>query len=138
TTVLLPVAAKHETGNHALIDMTPPVADLHGLIAKSTTLAADTVIDAHLEKHRVPVATVLVQSGTLRIGDNLVVGHIFGKVRALLDDLGRKMKEAGPATPAVVTGLPDVPTAGDIFQVVSSAKVARTIAGQRAEQYRVA
>src|SRR5205807_1147804 len=74
----------------------------------------------------------------LRIGDNLVVGHIFGKVRALLDDRGRKMKEAGPATPAVVTGLPDVPTAGDVFQVVSSEKVARTIASQRAEQYRVA
>jgi translation initiation factor IF-2 len=137
-TVIVPVSAKQKTGLSELLEMILLVADLQDLKANPTKLAAGTVIDAHLEKGRGPVATVLVQSGTLRIGDNLVVGHIFGKVRALLDDRGRKMKEAGPATPAVVTGLPDVPTAGDIFQVVSSEKVARTIAGQRAEQYRVA
>jgi translation initiation factor IF-2 len=114
------------------------VADLQDLKANPGKAAAGTIIDAHMEKGRGPVATVLVQSGTLRVGDNMVVGHIFGKVRALLDDHGKKMKEAGPATPAVVTGLPDVPTAGDIFQIVSSEKVARTIAGQRAEQFRVA
>jgi translation initiation factor IF-2 len=137
-TVMVPVSAKQKTGLSELLEMILLVADLQDLKANPARLAAGTVIDAHLEKGRGPVATVLVQSGTLRIGDNLVVGHIFGKVRALLDDRGRKMKEAGPATPAVVTGLPDVPTAGDIFQVVSSEKVARTIAGQRAEQYRVA
>ncbi len=137
-TVMVPVSAKQKKGIPELLEMILLVADLQDLKANPAKLAAGTVIDAHLEKGRGPVATVLVQSGTLRIGDNLVVGHIFGKVRALLDDLGRKMKEAGPATPAVVTGLPDVPTAGDIFQVVSSEKVARTIAGQRAEQYRVA
>ena len=137
-TVMVPVSAKQKTGLSELLEMILLVADLQDLKANPAKLAAGTVIDAHLEKGRGPVATVLVQSGTLRIGDNLVVGHIFGKVRALLDDRGRKMKEAGPATPAVVTGLPDVPTAGDIFQVVSSEKVARTIAGQRAEQYRVA
>jgi translation initiation factor IF-2 len=137
-TVMVPVSAKQKKGISELLEMILLVADLQDLKANPAKLAAGTVIDAHLEKGRGPVATVLVQSGTLRIGDNLVVGHIFGKVRALLDDLGRKMKEAGPATPAGVTGLPDVPTAGDIFQVVSSEKVARTIAGQRAEQYRVA
>ena len=137
-TVMVPVSAKQKKGLSELLEMILLVADLQDLKANPAKLAAGTVIDAHLEKGRGPVATVLVQSGTLRIGDNLVVGHIFGKVRALLDDRGRKMKEAGPATPAVVTGLPDVPTAGDIFQVVSSEKVARTIAGQRAEQYRVA
>jgi translation initiation factor IF-2 len=137
-TVMVPVSAKQKTGISELLEMILLVADLQDLKANPAKLAAGTVIDAHLEKGRGPVATVLVQSGTLRIGDNLVVGHIFGKVRALLDDRGRKMKDAGPATPAVVTGLPDVPTAGDIFQVVSSEKVARTIAGQRAEQYRVA
>jgi translation initiation factor IF-2 len=137
-TVMVPVSAKQKTGLSELLEMILLVADLQDLKANPAKLAAGTVIDAHLEKGRGPVATVLVQSGTLRIGDNLVVGHIFGKVRALLDDRGKKMKEAGPATPAVVTGLPDVPTAGDIFQVVSSEKVARTIAGQRAEQYRVA
>jgi translation initiation factor IF-2 len=137
-TVMVPVSAKQKTGISELLEMILLVADLQDLKANPAKLAAGTVIDAHLEKGRGAVATVLVQSGTLRIGDNLVVGHIFGKVRALLDDRGRKMKDAGPATPAVVTGLPDVPTAGDIFQVVSSEKVARTIAGQRAEQYRVA
>ncbi len=137
-TVMVPVSAKQKKGIPELLEMILLVADLQDLKANPAKLAAGTVIDAHLEKGRGPVATVLVQSGTLRIGDNLVVGHIFGKVRALLDDRGRKMKDAGPATPAVVTGLPDVPTAGDIFQVVSSEKVARTIASQRAEQYRVA
>ena len=137
-TVMVPVSAKQKTGISELLEMILLVADLQDLKANPAKLAAGTVIDAHLEKGRGAVATVLVQSGTLHIGDNLVVGHIFGKVRALLDDRGRKMKDAGPATPAVVTGLPDVPTAGDIFQVVSSEKVARTIAGQRAEQYRVA
>jgi len=136
-TVMVPVSAKQKKGIPELLEMILLVADLQDLKANPAKLAAGTVIDAHLEKGRGPVATVLVQSGTLRIGDNLVVGHLFGKVRALLDDRGRKMKEAGPATPAVVTGLPDVPTAGDIFQVVSSEKVARTIASQRAEQYRV-
>ncbi len=137
-TVMVPVSAKQKTGISELLEMILLVADLQDLKANPAKLAAGTVIDAHLEKGRGPVATVLVQSGTLRIGDNLVVGHIFGKVRALLDDRGKKMRDAGPATPAVVTGLPDVPTAGDIFQAVSSEKVARTIAGQRAEQYRVA
>ncbi|TMF25145.1 MAG: translation initiation factor IF-2 [Chloroflexi bacterium] len=137
-TVMVPVSAKQKTGISEMLEMILLVADLQDLKANPTKLAAGTVIDAHLEKGRGPVATVLVQNGTLRVGDNVVVGHIFGKVRALLDDRGRKMKEAGPATPAVVTGLPDVPTAGDVFQVVSSEKVARTIASQRAEQYRVA
>lgn len=137
-TVMVPVSAKQKTGLSELLEMILLVADLQDLKANPNKLAAGTIIDAHLEKGRGPVATVLVQGGTLRVGDNLVVGHIFGKVRALLDDRGRKMKDAGPATPAVVTGLPDVPTAGDIFQVVSSEKVARTIAGQRAEQHRVA
>jgi translation initiation factor IF-2 len=137
-TVMVPVSAKQKTGISELLEMILLVADLQDLKANPAKLAAGTVIDAHLEKGRGAVATVLVQSGTLHIGDNLVVGHIFGKVRALIDDRGRKMKDAGPATPAVVTGLPDVPTAGDIFQVVSSEKVARTIAGQRMEQYRVA
>src|SRR2546429_753296 len=137
-TGMVPVSAKQKKGIPELLEMILLVADLQDLKANPAKLAAGTVIDAHLEKGRGAVATVLVQSGTLHIGDNLVVGHIFGKVRALLDDRGRKMKDAGPATPAVVTGLPDVPTAGDIFQVVSSEKVARTIAGQRAAQYRVA
>ena len=137
-TVMVPVSAKQKTGLSELLEMILLVADIQDLKANPNKPAAGTVIDAHLEKGRGPVATMLVQTGTLRVGDNIVVGHIFGKVRALLNDQGKKMKEAGPAAPAVVTGLPDVPTAGDVFQVVSSEKVARTIAGQRAEQRRVA
>ena len=137
-TVMVPVSAKLKTGLSELLEMILLVADLQDLKANPAKPAAGTVIDAHLEKGRGAVATVLVQSGTLRVGDNVVVGHIFGKVRALLNDQGKKLKEAQPATPAVLMGLPDVPTAGDIFQVVSSEKVARTIAGQRAELRRVA
>ncbi len=137
-TVMVLVSAKQKTGLSELLEMILLVADLQDLKANPNKPAAGTVIDAHLEKGRGPVATVLVQTGTLRVGDNIVVGHIFGKVRALLNEQGKKMKDAGPAAPAVVTGLPDVPTAGDVFQVVSSEKVARTIAGQRAEQRRVA
>src|SRR5205823_14317417 len=137
-TVMVPVSAKQKTGLSELLEMILLVADLQDLKANPTKPAAGTVIDAHLEKGRGAVATVLVQSGTLRVGDNVVVGHIFGKVRALLNDQGKKLKEAQPATPAVLMGLPDVPTAGDIFQVVSSEKVARTIACQRAELRRVA
>jgi translation initiation factor IF-2 len=137
-TVMVPVSAKQKRGIGDLLDMILLVSELQELRANPAKPAAGTVIDAHLEKGRGPVATVLVQTGTLRVGDNIVVGHLFGKVRALLNDEGKKMKEAGPATPAVVTGLPDVPTAGDVFQVVSSEKVARTIAMQRAEQRRVA
>jgi translation initiation factor IF-2 len=137
-TVMVPVSAKQKTGLSDLLEMILLVADLQDLKANPTKSAAGTVIDAHLEKGRGPVATMLVQSGTLRVGDNIVVGHIFGKVRALQSDQGKRMREAGPATPAVVMGLPDVPAAGDIFQVVSTEKLARTIANQRAEQRRQA
>ena len=137
-TVMVPVSAKQKKGLTELLEMILLVADLQDLKANPAKPAAGTVIDAHLEKGRGPVATVLVQNGTLRIGDNIVLGHIFGKVRAMLSDQGKKMREAPPATPALITGLPDVPAAGDIFQVVSSEKVARTIGAQRAEQRRAA
>ena len=137
-TVMVPVSAKQKTGLSELLEMILLVADLQDLKANPDKPAAGTVIDAHLEKGRGAVATVLVQTGTLRVGDNVVVGPIFGRVRALLNDQGRKLKEAGPATPAVLMGLPDVPAAGDVFQVVSSEKVARTIGTQRAEQRRQA
>jgi len=90
--------------------------------------AAGTIVDAHLERGRGPVATVLVQAGTLRVGDDFVCGHIYGRVRALTDDLGRSVTAAPPATPVVVSGMSEVPEAGDIFQVVGSEKNARQIA----------
>src|SRR5207244_2123642 len=90
--------------------------------------AIGTIVDAHLERGRGPVATVLVQAGTLKVGDDFVCGHIYGRVRALADDRGQSVNEAAPATPVVVSGMSEVPQAGDIFQVVGSEKAARPIA----------
>jgi translation initiation factor IF-2 len=93
--------------------------------------AVGTVIDSQMERGRGAIATVLVQNGTLRIGDNIVAGPVFGKVRALIDDTGRKVNEAGPSTPVVVTGLSDVVTAGEVFQVTDTERAARSLAEQR-------
>src|SRR5262249_13331614 len=90
--------------------------------------AIGTVVDANLERGRGPVATVLVQNGTLKVGDYFVCGHIYGRVRALVNDRGESVTAADPAMPVVVSGLSEVPSAGDIFQVVGSEKAARQIA----------
>ena len=93
--------------------------------------AVGTVIDSHLERGRGPIATVLVQNGTLHVGDNVVAGAVFGRVRALLDDHGRRVKEAGPSAPVVVTGLSDVVAAGEVLQAMDTERAARTLAEQR-------
>ncbi|MFZ0217255.1 MAG: translation initiation factor IF-2, partial [Candidatus Dormiibacterota bacterium] len=111
-------------------------AEILDLKANPQRHAIGTVVDANLERGRGPVATVLVQNGTLRVGDDFVCGHIFGRVRALQDDRGRQIKEAGPATPVVVSGLSEVPSAGDIFQVVQSERMARQIAEQKQQERR--
>jgi translation initiation factor IF-2 len=100
--------------------------------------AIGTVVDAHLERGRGPVATVLVQAGTLRVGDFFVCGHISGRVRALTNDRGQNVHEAPPATPVVVSGMGEVPVAGDIFQVVGSEKAARQIALAKLQEKRAA
>ncbi|MBO0682119.1 MAG: translation initiation factor IF-2 [Candidatus Dormibacteraeota bacterium] len=100
--------------------------------------AIGTIVDANLERGRGPVATVLVQNGTLRVADYFVCGHIFGRVRALSNDRGQQVAEAGPATPVVVSGMNEVPSAGDIFQVVGSEKTARQIAQARLLERRAA
>ncbi|HXZ98976.1 MAG TPA: translation initiation factor IF-2 [Candidatus Binatia bacterium] len=98
--------------------------------------AAGTVIDSELERGRGPVATVLVQNGTLRIGDNVVVGKVYGKVRALTDDAGKRVREAGPSKPVQITGLTDVATAGDVLQVMDTERAARALAEERSAQER--
>jgi translation initiation factor IF-2 len=103
-------------------------SDILDLKANPDRNAIGTIVDAHLERGRGPVATVLVQAGTLKVGDDFVCGHIYGRVRALADDRGRSVTEAPPATPVVVSGMSEVPQAGDIFQVVGSEKAARQIA----------
>jgi translation initiation factor IF-2 len=102
--------------------------------------AVGTVIDSHLERGRGAIATLVVQNGTLRVGDHLVAGSAFGKVRALVDDTGTRIKEAGPSTPVVITGLSDVLMAGEIFEVVETERGARSKAEQRgfAEKQRLA
>jgi translation initiation factor IF-2 len=106
------------------------------LKANPNRSAIGTVVDANLERGRGPVATVLVQNGTLRIGDHFVCGHIYGRVRALSNDRGEQVAEAPPATPVVVSGLSEVPSAGDIFQVVGSEKTARQIALTKLQEKR--
>jgi len=103
-------------------------SDILELKANPDRNALGTIVDAHLERGRGPVATVLVQAGTLKVGDDFVCGHIYGRVRALADDRGRSVSDAPPATPVVVSGMSEVPQAGDIFQVVGSEKAARQIA----------
>jgi len=98
--------------------------------------AKGAVIEAKIERGRGPIATVLVQSGTLKVGDVYVVGSFSGRVRALINDRGVKTQQAGPSIPVEVIGLPGVPSAGDVFQVVSDERVAREIAAQRAQKQR--
>jgi translation initiation factor IF-2 len=135
---LVSVSAKEKIGLDELLEMILLVIEIADLKANPDKPAAGTIIDAHLERGRGPVATVLVQTGTLRVGDPFVIGAINGRVRALLDEDGDKIEAAGPGQPAVVTGLPDVPNAGDILEVVDSERTARVIADQRAESTRKA
>jgi translation initiation factor IF-2 len=122
------LSAKTGQGIDDLLTTIVLSSDILELKANPDRNAIGTVVDAHLERGRGPVATVLVQAGTLRVGDDFVCGHIYGRVRALADDRGRSVTEAPPATPVVVSGMSEVPQAGDIFQVVGSEKAARQIA----------
>ncbi|TMC09211.1 MAG: translation initiation factor IF-2 [Chloroflexi bacterium] len=122
------VSARTGQGIEDLLTTIVLASDILELKANPDRNAIGTIVDAHLERGRGPVATVLVQAGTLKVGDDFVCGHIYGRVRALSDDRGRSVNEAPPATPVVVSGMSEVPQAGDIFQVVGSEKAARQIA----------
>jgi translation initiation factor IF-2 len=113
-------------------------SDILELKANPDRNAIGTIVDAHLERGRGPVATVLVQAGTLKVGDDFVCGHIYGRVRALADDRGESVTVAPPATPVVVSGMSEVPQAGDIFQVVASERAARQIALTKLTEKRAA
>jgi translation initiation factor IF-2 len=128
---LVPVSARTRQGLDDLLEILGLVADLQELKANPNRPAVGTIVEAQLDKNRGPVATALVQTGTLKVGDVIVVGETFGKVRALENDKGKRITKAGPATPAVVLGLADVPQAGDILRVVADEKVARTTVEQR-------
>jgi translation initiation factor IF-2 len=128
---LVPVSARTRTGLEDLLEVTLLVADLQDLKANPKRSAVGTIVEAQLDKGRGPVATALVQTGTLRVGDIIVVGSTFGRVRALENDKGKRIMKAGPSTAAVVLGLADVPEAGDILRVVPDEKEARAMAEQR-------
>ena len=132
--ICVPVSAKEKTGIEELLDSILLVADLAEIKANPNRPAVGTVIEAKLDKSRGPTATLLVQNGTLREGDSLVIDDIYGRVRAMFNEKGEKLKEAPPSTPVVVLGLSGVPRAGDIFEVVKDEKTARAIAAQRAEE----
>src|SRR6476469_5683494 len=133
-TPLVPVSAKTGVGLEDLVDMTLLVADLQELKANPKRSAIGTIVEARMDKARGPVGTVLVQTGTLNVGDVIVVGETFGRVRALEDEHGKRMKKAGPATPAVILGLSEVPQAGDILRVVADERTARAAVEARSAQ----
>ncbi|MGC1381503.1 MAG: translation initiation factor IF-2, partial [Candidatus Baltobacteraceae bacterium] len=133
---MVPVSAKTGDGIEALLDTVLLEADIRELRANKNRRATGVVIESALHRGRGAVATVLVQNGTLRVGDIVVVGGTFGKVRALIDDRGKQVKKAGPSIPVEVMGLSDVPAAGDTLSVVSDERVARETAEKRATRRR--
>ena len=134
TTVMVEVSAKKKENLELLLEMILLVTELGELKANPKRNASGTVLEAKLDKGRGPVATILVQDGTLRVGDTLIAGTIVGKVRALIDDRGRQLKTAGPATPVEVLGLGGLPQPGDAFQALTDAAKARQIAYFRQSQ----
>jgi len=129
--VFVEVSALEKTGIEHLLEMILLQAEIMELKADHTRKAKGTIVEAKLDRGRGPVGTVLVNSGTLKIGDSFLVGTVAGRVRALIDDSGKKIKKAGPSTPVEVIGFPEVPQAGDIFVVMDDEKKARQIAMNR-------
>lgn len=134
-TIMVPVSAKKQIGIDDLLEMVLLVAEVKELKANPNRDARGVIVEAKLDKGRGPAATVLVQNGTLRIGDSVVCGTTYGKVRAMVNDRGENVKKAGPSVPVEILGLNDVPEAGDILAVLEE-KQARSIAEARIERQR--
>ncbi len=135
-TIFVEVSAKQRIGLETLLEMILLVAEVNEYKANPNKRARATVIEAELDKGKGPVARILVQHGTLKVGDAFVAGNCFGRVRAMVNDRGRRMKEAGPSTPVEITGLTEVPLAGDPFMVFEDERKARAIADRRAIKHR--
>ena len=135
-TIVVPVSGKTGEGIQDLLENILLVTEIEGFKANPNRPAMGTVIESSLDRTRGPLATLLVQNGTLRVGDSLVIGEVWGRVRAMFDEWGKNVKEAPPATPVQVIGLSDVPEAGETFEVVRDERTARSIASQRAEERR--
>jgi len=138
TTVFVDVSAKQKTNLNLLLEMICLVADLQELKASPDRAASGVVLEAKLDRGRGPVATVLVQNGTLRTGDNFVVGNVYGKVRAMLDDRSNQLEQAPPSTPVEILGMEGLPQAGDQFVVVADRDKARGISEYREQKAREA
>ncbi len=130
-TPCIPVSAKTKKGLDDLLEMVTLVAEMKELKANPDRAAKGTVIEARLDKGRGPVATVLVQNGTLHKGDIIIAGTCVGRVRVMTNDKGERVRDAGPSVPVEITGLDEVPTGGDIFNAVKDERLARTLAEQR-------
>jgi translation initiation factor IF-2 len=137
-TVFVDVSAKQKTNLNLLMEMILLTADLQELKATPGRAASGLVLEAKLDRGRGPVGTILVQNGTLRTGDNFVVGNVYGKVRAMFDDRGKALKEAPPSTPVEIIGLEGLPQAGDQFVVVTDREKARDISEYREQKFREA
>lgn len=130
-TICVPVSAKTGQGIEQLLEMIDLVAEVKELKAVEKKFAKGTVVEAYLDKGRGPVATLLVQNGTLNVGDSIIAGVCVGRVRVMLNDKGKEVKKAGPSTPVEITGLSQVPNAGDIFNAVANEKLARELVEKR-------
>ena len=137
-TIIVPVSAKQQQGLDTLLEMVLLQADVLELKANPERLAKGTIIEAKLDKGRGPLATVLVQNGTLRRGDTIVAGTAYGKVRAMTDDKGNVVTEAGPSTPVEVLGFSEVPAAGDILNVAEADKLSRQVVEERRDKIKAA
>jgi translation initiation factor IF-2 len=137
-TIAVPVSALKKQGIDNLLEMILLVAEMQELKANPNRLAKGTIIEAKLDKGRGPVATVLVQNGTLRVGDAIVAGTAYGRVRAMMDHNGRRLESAGPSVPVEVLGFSEVPEAGDILYAVEDDKLARQVAEERKEKMKEA
>ncbi|MEE3951555.1 translation initiation factor IF-2 [Peribacillus frigoritolerans] len=133
-TIFVPISAKNGEGIDSLLEMILLVSEVEEYKANPARKANGMVIEARLDKGRGSVATLLVQNGTLKIGDPIVIGNTFGRVRAMVNDLGRRVKDAGPSTPVEITGLNEVPQAGDRFIVFEDEKTARQVGEVRAQR----
>lgn len=132
--VMVEVSALKKTGIEELLEMILLVADMRELRANPDRPGSGTVVEAELDKNRGPVATVLVQNGTLRTGDPIVAGSVAGRIRAMFDYTGKHVKTAGPSVPVVVLGLEEVPAAGDLVEAMEDERSARALAEERAGQ----
>lgn len=133
-TIVCPISAKTGEGIDNLLDMVLLTAEMRELKANPNRAAMGAVIEARLDKGRGPVATLLVQNGTLNQGDIIIAGTAVGRVRAMTDYRGKKLKTAGPSVPVEITGMAEVPNAGDDFYAVADERMARELAEQRKQE----